>query len=79
MEPNKLENQFREKLNPREISPSEAAWDRLDAMLSVAEKPKRKFTWLYIAASFIGFLLISTVFFNQKENTIDVKKKQCCN
>jgi hypothetical protein len=74
MEPNKLENQFREKLNPREINPSEAAWDRLDAMLSVADKPKRKFTWLYIAASFIGFLLISTVFFNQKENTIDFKK-----
>ncbi|MCI4441873.1 MAG: hypothetical protein JHC39_00055 [Lentimicrobium sp.] len=74
MEPNKLENQFREKLNPREINPSEAAWDRLDAMLSIAEKPKQKFTWLYIAASFIGSLLISTVFFNQKENTIDFKK-----
>jgi hypothetical protein len=82
MEPNKLENQFREKLNNREINPSEAAWDRLDAMLSVADpnnsgqakqKPKRKFTWLYVAASFIGFFLISTVFFNQKENTIDTK------
>ena len=74
MDPNKLENQFREKLNERKINPSEAAWDRLDAMLSIAEKPKQKFTWLYIAASFIGSLLISTVFFNQKENTIDFKK-----
>lgn len=73
MELNKLENQFREKLNNREIHPSDAVWDRLDAMLSVAKKPKRKFTWLYIAASFIGFFLISTVFFNQKENTIDTK------
>ena len=36
MEPNKLENQFREKLNNREIQPSANAWDRLDAMLSVA-------------------------------------------
>ena len=52
-------------------------------MLSVAElndtqqenqKTKSKFTWLYIAASFIGFLLISTVFFNSKENTINIKK-----
>ena len=82
MEQNNLETQFKEKLNSREIKPTEMAWDRLNAMLSVAEpskseqiqKPKHKFTWLYIAASFIGFLLISTVFFNQKENTIDIKK-----
>jgi len=82
MEPNKLETQFKEKLNSREIKPTEMAWDRLNAMLSVAEpsdvgqvqKTKRKFTWLYIAASFIGFLLISTVFFKAKENTIDIKK-----
>jgi hypothetical protein len=74
MEPNKFENQFREKLNSRELNPSEAAWDRLDAMLSVVDKPKRKFSWLYIAASILGFLLVSTIFFNQKENTIDVKK-----
>ena len=81
MEQNKLETQFKEKLNSREIKPTEMAWDRLNSMLSVAElsdvgqvqKTKRKFTWLYIAASFIGFLLISTVFFNQKENKIDIK------
>ncbi len=76
MEQNKLETQFKEKLNFREIKPSEMAWDRLNAMLSVAEekKPKRKSTWLYVAASFVGLLLISTVFFNQKEETINIKK-----
>lgn len=83
MEQNKLETQFKEKLNSREIKPTEMAWDRLNAMLSVAvpsdnkqanQKPKSKFTWLYIAASFIGFLLIATVFFNQKERTIDIQK-----
>ena len=76
MEQNKLETQFKEKLNSREIKPTEMAWDRLDAMLSVAEnnKPKRKFSWLYIAASLIGFLMISTVFFNQKGDEIDIKK-----
>jgi hypothetical protein len=79
----KLETQFKEKLNSREIKPTEMAWDRLNAMLSVVEtdesgqanqKTKSKFAWLYIAASFIGFLLISTVFFKAKENTIDIKK-----
>lgn len=70
MEPNKFDNQFKEKLSTREIKPSDAAWDRLDAMLSVAEKPKRKFSWLYIAASVLAFLTVGTIFFNQKESVI---------
>lgn len=75
MEPNNsIDNQFREKLNSRKIEPSENAWDRLDAMLTVAEKPKRKFGWLYMAASFIGFVLIATVFFSQTEELIDVER-----
>lgn len=72
MEPNNFEKDFREKLNQREIEPSNKAWDRLDAMLSVAEekKPEKKSKrkWLYIAASFIGFLLVGTLFFNQNKN-----------
>ena len=76
MEPNNLENQFAEKLNAREIKPSLMAWDRLDAMLTVVEKPKRNFNWLYIAASFLGFILIATVFFNQTASLIDVEKKE---
>jgi uncharacterized protein YfkK (UPF0435 family) len=76
MEPNKLETQFKEKLNSREIKPTEMAWDRLDAMLTFAEgdKPKRKFTWLYIAASFIGFLLVGSFYFTQKDNAIENQK-----
>lgn len=76
MELNKLETQFKEKLNSREIKPSEMAWNKLDSKLSAAEEPKRKFTWLYIAASFIGFLLISTVFFNQKETSVENQKNK---
>ena len=33
MEPNKIEEQFKELLNSRELQPSDKAWDRLDAML----------------------------------------------
>ncbi|MCY1477640.1 hypothetical protein D3C87_73510 [compost metagenome] len=72
MEPNKLEKDFKKKLDERTIQPSEMAWDRLDAMLSVAEKKKpKKRTWLYIAASFLGFLLVGTIFFNQSEAVIE--------
>lgn len=76
MEQHKLETQFREKLNSREIKPTEMAWNRLDAMLTVVEKnkPKRKLNWLYMAASFIGLLLAGTVFFNQNENIIPSQK-----
>lgn len=76
MEHHKLERQFREQLNSREIKPSEMAWEKLDAMLSVAEKPKAKFPWLYIAASFVGFVFIATFYFSQKENTIENQKNE---
>lgn len=69
MAQNKLETQIKEKLNAREIQPTEMAWDRLDAMLSVAEEKKtnRSFGWLYIAASILVFLSLGLFFINQKE------------
>ena len=71
MEPNNIENQIKEKLNQREIQPSQNAWDRLDAMLSVEEqKPKRNFKWLSIAAIFVGFTLIG-IFMMNKENSVE--------
>ncbi|KIA87426.1 hypothetical protein [Flavobacterium sp. AED] len=76
MERNKLETQFKEQLDSREIKPSEMAWNKLDAMLMVAEKPKAKFPWMYIAASILGFLFIGTVYFNQKNDAIKNQKKE---
>jgi len=69
-----IENQFKEKINAREIIPSKASWDRLDAMLTVAEKPKRSFKWMYIAASILGFLLIGSLYFNQNKNETVINK-----
>jgi hypothetical protein len=74
MKKSALENQFKEKINARQIVPSEAAWDRLDAMLAVAEKPKRDFKWMYIAASFLGFLLVGTLYLNQKDDEVIIEK-----
>lgn len=75
MEQNKLENQIREKLNSREIQPSAQAWDRLDAMLSVAEekKTKRSFGWLYIAASVTVLLTVGMFLFTQNGSQIELK------
>jgi len=85
MEPNKFENEIRKQLNQRTIQPSENSWDRLDAMLAVAEhKSKRSFKWIYVAASFVGFTLIGFFLFNQQknegpivpENNVVVEEKQ---
>lgn len=76
MKADKLEREFRDKLNQREINPSSNSWDRLNAMLTVAEekKPKKNYNWIYIAASIVGFVLIGTVFFSQSEELIDVRR-----
>jgi hypothetical protein len=77
MEPNKLERQIRETLNSREIQPSNQTWDRLDAMLTVVEQPKKKFPLLWIAASFMGFVFVGTFLLYQKnENTILIPNSQ---
>jgi len=69
MEPNKIDNQIREKLNAREIQPSVQAWDRLDAMLSVSEekKPKKGYGWFFVAASMIVFFGLGFFLFNLSE------------
>ena len=75
MERNKLEYEFREQLNSRGIKPSEMAWNKLDTMLTAEEKKsKNRFYWIYIAASFVGFLFIGTLYFTQKENSIESQK-----
>jgi hypothetical protein len=33
-------------------------------------KTKTKFPWMYVAASFVGFLLLGTVYFNQNSEII---------
>ncbi|WP_417942397.1 hypothetical protein [Flavobacterium sp. RS13.1] len=73
MEPNNFEKDFRVKLNQRKIEPSDKAWDRLDAMLSIAEEKQflNKNKWIYIAASVAGFLLIGTFFFNNQKKPVE--------
>lgn len=76
MEPNKMEKDFKKKLEQRAIKPSDMAWDRLDAMLSVAEEKKKpNRTWLFVAASFLGFLLIGTLFFKQEKTNGAIDNK----
>ena len=74
MEPNNFDKNIQQKFNSRKIEPSAQAWDRLDAMLTVAEEKKqpKNYFWLKIAASFILFTGMGYVFFqqNQKSETL---------
>ncbi|MBC7605784.1 MAG: hypothetical protein H7199_02345 [Burkholderiales bacterium] len=74
----KLETQFKRQLNQRRIAPTANAWDRLDAMLTVAEekKSKQNYHWLYIAAGILGFLFIGFVFLSQTQEMSDVRKTE---
>ena len=78
MEQNKLENEFRKKLNQREITPSENSWDRLDAMLTVAKdkKPIRSYGWIYIAASIVVFAFLGTLFFTQNTQNTTIESNE---
>lgn len=69
MKPNNFDKDIQQKFNSRKIEPSAQAWDRLDAMLTVAEEKKqpKKFFWLSIAATFLVFTGIGYVFFQQNQ------------
>lgn len=71
MEPNKMEQQIKNKLEGRTMQPSAKSWDRLDAMLTVEEKTKKKsFLWYYVAASFFFFFGMTYWFINQNSNEV---------
>ena len=71
MEQDNFNKNIKEKFNLRTIEPSETAWNKLDAMLTVAAEKKqpKQFFWLSIAASFLVFSGVGYVFFQQNEKT----------
>lgn len=74
MERNKMEQDIKKKLDARSITPTPMAWDRLDAMLSIAEKKETKkkpiVMWLSIAACFVALLFAGIFFLNQESDNV---------
>ena len=69
MEQDNFNKNIQEKFNFRTIEPSETAWNKLDAMLTLAEEKKQPkiFFWLSIAATFLVFSAVGYVFFQQNQ------------
>ncbi len=71
MAPYKLEDNIREKLEARELKPSADAWKKLEAKLD-AEQPKKKtLLWFYVAASFVSFIILASIFYNQNSPEVN--------
>ena len=76
MAPLKFEEHIKEKLDKREIVPTDRAWDLLSAQLeSKREDVKKRYFHLGIAASVIGLLIISLVFLTVMTNWMSRRLK----
>ena len=72
MVPDKFEKHIKNQLGKREISPSDNAWDKISGQLEKRESPKSKrFLWYSVAAACIGILIISTLYLNTSDESID--------
>lgn len=72
MAPVNFEKNIREKLQERELQPSNEAWDTLSAQLGTPEEKKTNgFFWLAIAASVIGVLVISSYFLTKTQPELE--------
>lgn len=71
MAPIKFENEIKDKLNTREIKPVGNAWKQISSRLETPSNNKRKgAVWYAVAASFIGLIVVSVLFFNSN-NALD--------
>ncbi|MGB5436576.1 MAG: hypothetical protein WBM98_11855 [Maribacter sp.] len=72
MEVDRFEKHIKEQLQRREINPSEAAWEKLSGQLPKAKHRKSmKFLWYGMAASFIGMVLIASIYFGNDTEPIN--------
>lgn len=70
MAPTKLEKHIKEKLEHREIMPSANAWEQISGELETPKKKSKRVVWYAIAASFIGLVIASVLFFNAENDNV---------
>ena len=71
MAKNSVEKKIREVLQERTITPSESAWNKVEAQLGPTSIAPGFRYWSYgIAAGFIGVLFLSIFYFTQRNNEV---------
>lgn len=71
MAPIKLENHIREKLQDREIQTSNGSWEKLQKQLETTPKKKFNKSWMYLAASIVGIIIVSSLILNRNQVSLD--------
>jgi hypothetical protein len=68
MAPIKFEDNIREKLQERELQPSDNAWNKLSERLGAPERKERSVTlWYAVAAGIAALLVVGSLVFNTSE------------
>src|SRR5690606_24354801 len=67
----KLEDNIREKLEAREIKPSAEAWKKLETKLDSAQPKQKSYFLYYVAAGFVGILILASVFFSRNNSEVN--------
>ncbi len=69
MAPIKFEEQIKQKLEARNINPSDSSWNQLSKQLDTEKRNKKKIWFLYlgVAASVVGIILVTILFFKTSE------------
>lgn len=71
-----FENKIKDKLEKREITPTDGAWNEISRKIGhTHDKKKGYFVWYGVAAGFIGFIMIMALVFNG-EDTIPQEQIQ---
>ncbi|WP_299338235.1 hypothetical protein [uncultured Psychroserpens sp.] len=70
MAPIKFDETIKDKLEKRTLQPSNDAWNQLSARLDAEDKKSSRSLFFYIgiAASIVGVLFVTTLFFQSSEN-----------
>ena len=73
MAPIKFDDNIKDKLEKRSLQPSSDAWDTLSNRLDANDKKKSRSLFFYIgiAASIVGVLFVTTLFFNSSEDKFE--------
>ena len=76
MEPNRFDQEIKNKLDKRVIAPSRDAWDTLSKRLDVQveRRNNRSYWWLGLAASIVGVLFVVNQFRDKEQNVVDSPK-----
>ncbi len=65
MEPDKFEKYIKSKMNEREISPSDGAWDKISGQINSSKKQgKPAYFWIGVAASLLVLISLSFFYFD---------------